>query len=37
MIRTALESCDGNKARTARELGIPRSTLFHLLDRHGLT
>ena len=35
-VRDALERSGNNKARAARELGVPRSTLYHLLDRHGL-
>jgi len=34
--RTLLE-CEGNKARAARTLGIPRSTLFSRLKKAGLT
>jgi DNA-binding NtrC family response regulator len=36
MLKAALEDCGGNKARAARQLGIPRSTLYHLIERHGL-
>ncbi|HWL09300.1 MAG TPA: helix-turn-helix domain-containing protein, partial [Planctomicrobium sp.] len=32
----ALEQCDGNKAEAARLLGIPRSTFFSKLKKHGL-
>jgi DNA-binding NtrC family response regulator len=35
-VQEALERCQGNKSRTAKELGVPRSTLYHLLDKHGL-
>ncbi|MGB0875133.1 MAG: helix-turn-helix domain-containing protein [Synechococcus sp.] len=35
-VREALERCNNNKAKTARALGVPRSTLYHLLARHGL-
>jgi transcriptional regulator with GAF, ATPase, and Fis domain len=34
MVMAALEDCNGNKAEAARQLGIPRSTLYHLLDRY---
>ncbi|RMG10016.1 MAG: sigma-54-dependent Fis family transcriptional regulator [Planctomycetota bacterium] len=36
MLRAALERCRGNKAAAARQLGVPRSTLYHLIERHGL-
>jgi transcriptional regulator with GAF, ATPase, and Fis domain len=33
---TALAECGGNKSQAARRLGIPRTTLFSKLRRHGL-
>jgi transcriptional regulator with GAF, ATPase, and Fis domain len=36
VILAALANCKGSKARAARQLGVPRSTLYHLLGRHGL-
>ena len=35
-ILAALLACEGNKTHAARRLGIPRTTLYHLLDRHGV-
>ena len=35
-IEAALRSCEGNKSLAARRLGIPRTTLYSLLERHGL-
>lgn len=35
-IEAALRRCEGNKSRAARELGIPRTTLYALIERHGL-
>ena len=32
----ALRSSGGNKARAARSLGLPRSTFFSQLKKHGL-
>ena len=32
----ALAACGGNKAQAARRLGMPRTTLFSKLRRHGL-
>lgn len=36
-LQNVLEECGGNKAQAAQILGIPRSTLFSKLKRHGLT
>lgn len=36
MVVQALEASKGNKARAARALGIPKTTLYHLLDRYQL-
>jgi two-component system response regulator HydG len=33
----ALQACGGDKARTARALGISRSALYQKLERHGLS
>ncbi|MCA8922889.1 MAG: sigma-54-dependent Fis family transcriptional regulator [Planctomycetes bacterium] len=37
MIETAIRECRGNKSRAARQLGIPRTTLYHLIERYGIT
>ena len=36
MVTAALEATGGNKSRAARQLGIPRTTLYHLIERYGL-
>ncbi|MGE0711122.1 MAG: sigma 54-interacting transcriptional regulator [Planctomycetota bacterium] len=36
MVVEAMQAADGNKARAARALGIPKTTLYHLLDRYKL-
>jgi len=36
MVRAALAAANGNKAEAARRLGVPRSSLYGLLERHGL-
>ena len=36
LVQSALEATDGNKAQAARQLGVPRSTLYSLIKRHGL-
>ncbi len=37
MVLSAMAECKGNKSRAARQLGIPRTTLYHLLERYGLS
>ena len=37
LLLSALQQCRGNKARAARLLGLPRSTFFSKLKKHGLT
>ena len=37
MVTAALRDCGGNKSHAARQLGIPRSTLYRLIERHGLS
>ena len=36
IIRQALEHCQGNKAKTARRLGLRPNTLHYKLERYGL-
>ena len=36
MVIAALQESGGNKARAARQLGIPKTTLYHLIDRYQL-
>jgi transcriptional regulator of acetoin/glycerol metabolism len=36
MLLDALRRCGGNKASAARLLGMPRSTYFSKLRKHGL-
>jgi len=35
-VEAALQATGGNKAEAARRLGVPRSTLYRLIERHGL-
>ena len=37
LIADTLEQSGGNKAQAARQLGVARGTLYHLLRRHGLS
>lgn len=36
LVAAALAACQGNKAQAARQLGVPRSSLYTLLKRHDL-
>ncbi|RMG10069.1 MAG: sigma-54-dependent Fis family transcriptional regulator [Planctomycetota bacterium] len=36
MVLAAMAECQNNKSRAARQLGIPRTTLYHLLERYGI-
>ena len=33
-VKSTLEKTDGNKAKTARHLGVARATLYRFLDDH---
>ena len=35
-VREALEGARGNLSEAARRLGVARSTLYRMLDRHGM-
>jgi serine/threonine-protein kinase PknK len=37
MVAAALRETGGNKARAARQLGIPKTTLYHLIERYELS
>ncbi|MCO5166701.1 MAG: sigma 54-interacting transcriptional regulator [Planctomycetes bacterium] len=37
MVAAALRETGGNKARAARQLGIPKTTLYHLIERYQLS
>ena len=37
LVKGALEACGGNKAQAARQLGVPRTSLYTLLQRHDLS
>jgi len=37
MVEEAMRACRGNKSQAARRLGIPRTTLYLLLERYELT
>jgi DNA-binding NtrC family response regulator len=36
LVADALERCQGNIAKAAREVGVSRVQFYRLLDRHGL-
>ena len=36
LVAIALRDTQGNKAAAARQLGIPRQSLYHLIKRYGL-
>ncbi|MFO0002036.1 MAG: helix-turn-helix domain-containing protein [bacterium] len=35
-MRRALAGSDGNLSEAARQLGVARSTLYRMMERHGL-
>jgi DNA-binding NtrC family response regulator len=35
-VREALEACDGNRTKAAERLGVDRSTIYRLMERHGV-